>query len=110
LTPPGFAPIILQKEACSIKNNIRRETIKEITLTAKEATFRLSYEADGSGDYLIGLEAAVEGFRGHADGHIVGKDWLEFRNDLNKLEQDRKGKAHLGSALPEEFDIFSSSH
>jgi hypothetical protein len=46
-----------------------------------------------------------EGFSGHADGHVVGAAWQTFVRELTTLETERKGAAHLVSAMPGEFDL-----
>lgn len=67
--------------------------------------FRLTAVEDGSGDFLVSVEARSRGFSGHADGHVVGADWHSFVRQLSVLEAERKGEAHLISATPGEFDI-----
>jgi len=69
------------------------------------ASLELSCESDGSGDYLASLEVRVEGFVGHADGHIVGAEWTAFVKALCRLEEIRKGEARLESAIPGEFQL-----
>ena len=65
----------------------------------------VNWEAEGSGDYLVSVEAEVEGFKGHADGHVTGADLKAFAEGLAKLERSRKGKAVLTSAAPGEFEV-----
>ena len=65
----------------------------------------LNWDDDGGGDYLVSIEAEVEGFRGHADGHVTGADLRAFTDALKQLERSRKGKAVLASALEGEFDV-----
>jgi hypothetical protein len=76
-----------------------------ITLNAGESIMSLDWDDDGSGDYLVSIEAEAEGFKGHADGHVTGSDLRAFIASLEKLERSRKGKARLISALPGEFEV-----
>jgi hypothetical protein len=76
-----------------------------IRLSAKGARLSLSWAGDGSGDYLISIEAEAEGFKGHADGHVTGSDLRAFTEALEQLERSRKGKATLASAAPDEFEV-----
>ena len=79
--------------------------MKEIRFSGEKALFSLSAEPDGSGDFLVAVEAEVEGFSGHADGHVVGDHWKAFMESLRQLEKTRKGSALLESAAPGEFEV-----
>lgn len=70
-----------------------------------DSVFVLTAADDGSGDYLVSVEARAQGFSGHADGHVAGAEWHSFVRQLEVLERERKGAAHLISAMPGEFDI-----
>ncbi len=69
------------------------------------ASLELSCESDGAGDYLAALEVRVDGFSGHADGHVVGGEWDGFANDLRSLAQTCKGEARFESAIAGEFEL-----
>lgn len=69
-----------------------RQSVLEITATD-----------DGSGDFLVAIEAQSEGFSGHADGHVVGAEWHAFVRQLADLEAQRKGAARLSSAATGDF-------
>ena len=60
---------------------------------------------DGDGDFLVAIEASVDGFCGHADGHVVGLDFQTFARQCHALEEKRQGAAILGSALEGEFTL-----
>ena len=76
-----------------------------VTLTGEHAHFLLEWKEDGSGDFLVSIETEADDFRGHADGHVTGKDLRQFTGDLKRLEQSRNGKAQLISAAPGEFAV-----
>jgi hypothetical protein len=76
-----------------------------ITLQNGEALMSLNWDDDGSGDYLVSIEAEAEGFKGHADGHVTGADLRAFTDGLERLEHSRKGEAVLVSAATGEFKI-----
>ena len=69
------------------------------------ASLELSCNSDGSGDYLASIEVCVEGFSGHAEGHVVGADWTAFVKALRRLDEMRKGEARFESAIPGEFEL-----
>jgi hypothetical protein len=77
----------------------------KVSFTAEDAALLLEWSDDGSGDFLVSIEAQADGFCGHADGHVAGADLRRFTNDLERLEQSRKGKAQLVSAVPNEFEV-----
>lgn len=81
------------------------DVMTKIHLSAVEASFLLTSESDGSGDYLVAIDAKAYGFAGHADGHVVGAAWLGFCAELGALEKSRTGEAILESAMPGEFSI-----
>jgi hypothetical protein len=70
----------------------------------QESVLELTVTPDGSGDFLVAVEARSEGFCGHADGVVVGAAWGAFVQELGILEAERKGVARLISALGE-FDL-----
>lgn len=70
-----------------------------------ESSLGVCCAPDGCGDYLASIEVAVDGFSGHADGHVVGSEWLAFMDALARLEQTRKGEARFCSAFPGEFEV-----
>jgi hypothetical protein len=76
-----------------------------VSLSGEHANFLLEWKEDGSGDFLVSIEAEADDFRGHADGHVTGKDLRQFTGDLKRLDQARKGKAQLISAAPGEFEV-----
>src|SRR5688572_17672915 len=69
------------------------------------ALLDLTVSDEGSGDFLVAIEAQSEGFSGHADGHVVGAAWHVFVEQLAVLEAERKGSARLISAMPGEFEL-----
>jgi hypothetical protein len=71
----------------------------------KDSVLELIVTEDGSGDFLVAIEARSEGFSGHADGHVVGDAWRAFVRQLAILEAERKGTARLISVMPGEFDL-----
>ena len=71
----------------------------------KDSVLQLSATDDGSGDYLVAIEAQSGGFSGHADGHVTGAAWRGFVQELVALEAGWKGAARLISAIPGEFDL-----
>jgi len=75
------------------------------SLREGKSSLTLSSTPDGSRDYLVSVEAAVNGFSGHADGHVAGRDWETFMADLERLEQARQGKACLASAAEGDFEL-----
>jgi hypothetical protein len=83
--------------------------MKSLSLSADDASLLLTWECDGSGDYLVSVEAAADGFRGHADGHVVGSDFRTFADELKRLEQNRKGIARLASAASGIFELLIES-
>ena len=60
---------------------------------------------DGDGDFFVAVEASVDGFCGHADGHVAGSDFQTFAQQCRALEQARQGAATLSSALDGEFTL-----
>ena len=79
--------------------------MSSFSLSEGSASLKLLCEPDGDGDYLASIEVSVEGFTGHADGHIVGSDWRAFVDALRKLEKARIGEARVESAYPGEFEL-----
>jgi hypothetical protein len=77
----------------------------KVSFTGERATFLMEWNDDGGGDFLVSIEAEADGFCGHADGHVVGKDLRRFTSELERLEQSRRGKAQLSSAAPNEFQV-----
>ena len=77
----------------------------KVSLTADSAAILIDWHAEGSGDYVVSIEAEADGFRGHADGHAVGAAVREFVRGLIRLEQSRKGKAQLASVIQNEFQV-----
>lgn len=71
----------------------------EIRISATGASFLLTSESDGTDDYLVAIDAEADGFKGHADGHVVGAAWHGFCAALIALEQSREGEATLESAM-----------
>ena len=71
----------------------------------RDSLLLVSFLEDGSGDFLVSIEAHVDGFSGHADGHVAGAEWLQFVADLQQLAQSRKGAARVRSADPEGFEL-----
>jgi hypothetical protein len=71
----------------------------------KDSVLELVATDDGSGDFLVTIEAQIEGFCGHADGHVFGAAWHAFVRQLAALEAERKGAARLISAMPGDFDL-----
>ena len=82
-----------------------RQKMTSWSLQEGAASLSLTSESDGDGDYLVSLEVSVEGFTGHADGHVVGSDWVSFVAAVRKLEKARKGEARFESAIPGEFEL-----
>jgi hypothetical protein len=76
-----------------------------VSLTGEHAHFLLEWKEDGSGDFLVSIEADADDFRGHADGHVTGKDLRQFTGDLKRLDHSRKGKAQLRSAAAGDFEV-----
>lgn len=76
-----------------------------MTIREGESVLELKCQSDGSGDYLASIEVRVDGFAGHADGHIVGGEWTAFADALRTLEATRNGEARLASAMPGEFEL-----
>lgn len=62
---------------------------------------RWSYD----GDYYLSIEAKVQGFRGHADGHVSEGCFRKFFKDIKSLNEKRQGVADLESELPGEFEV-----
>jgi hypothetical protein len=77
----------------------------KVSLTGDHAYFLLEWKEDGSGDFLVSIEAEADDFRGHADGHVTGRDLRQFTGDLKRLDESRKGKAQLSSAAAGEFEV-----
>jgi hypothetical protein len=77
----------------------------KVSLTGEHAYFLLEWKEDGSGDFLVSIEVEADDFRGHADGHVTGKDFRQFAGDLKRLDQFRKGMAQLSSAAAGEFEV-----
>jgi hypothetical protein len=71
----------------------------------KDSVLELAVADDGSGDFLVAIEAQSEGFCGHANSHVVGAAWHAFVRQLAALDAERKGAARLISAMPGEFDL-----
>ncbi len=70
----------------------------------EDSVLQLAATKDGSGDFLVAIEAQSEGFSGHAEVTLEvqrGRRLLQ----LTTLEVERKGAAHLVSAMPGEFDL-----
>ena len=59
----------------------------------QDSVLQLTVTPDGSGDFLVAVEARSEGFSGHADGVVVGAAWGVFVPELGILEAKRKGVA-----------------
>jgi hypothetical protein len=70
-----------------------------------DSTLVLAATDDGDGDFLISVEVRSDGFSGHEDGVVVGPEWCSFVEQLGALETERKGSAHLLSAVSGEFDV-----
>ena len=70
-----------------------------------DSILQLTATEDGSGDFLVSVEAQSQGFSGHADGHVVGAAGHVFVRQLTVLEAQRKGAASLTSAMPGEFEL-----
>jgi hypothetical protein len=83
--------------------------MKTLSVSEGESLLALSFEDDGSGDFLVSIEVRTEQFAGHADGHVTGAGWLRFVADLRRLEQSHKGAARLVSASPGEFELTISA-
>jgi hypothetical protein len=77
----------------------------KVSFTGEKAVFLLHWTEDGSGDFLVSIEAEADDFRGHADGHVVGSDMRRFIEDLKRLDQSRNGKAQLSSVAQGEFKV-----
>jgi hypothetical protein len=60
---------------------------------------------DGDGDFLVAIEASVDGFSGHADGHVTSSDFKVFADQCRALEKNRQGVASFSSALEGEFTL-----
>lgn len=75
------------------------------SLEEGSASLELGCAPDGSGDYLVSLTVRVEGFSGHADGHVAGADWIAFVKAIRNLEETRKGEARFASVCPGEFEL-----
>jgi hypothetical protein len=77
----------------------------QMRIEEKDSVLELTVTEDGSGDFLVAVEAQSEGFAGHADGHVVGAAWHAFVGQLAMLEAERRGAARLISAMSGEFDL-----
>jgi hypothetical protein len=75
------------------------------SLEEGSASLKLTCESDADGGYLASIEASVDGFTGHADGHVAGRDLAAFVDALTRLEKSRKGEAKLESAASGEFEL-----
>ena len=60
---------------------------------------------DSDGNYLVAIEASVDGFCGHSDGHVAGSDFQTFAKQCRALEESRQGVASFSSALESEFTL-----
>ncbi len=79
--------------------------MNSFSVTEKGSSLLVTFDSDGSGDFLVSIEAKSGGFSGHADGHVVGADWQQFVGDLRRLEETRRGAARFASAIPGEFEL-----
>jgi hypothetical protein len=76
-----------------------------LTLGGEEALMSLDWDQQEDGDYLVTVEAEVEGFKGHADGHVTESDFKAFTEGLEQLERSRKGRTAVASPGPCEFEV-----
>src|SRR5262245_25794647 len=76
-----------------------------LTLGDGGAQMSLHWDQQEDGDYLVSVEAEVEGFKGHADGHVAESDFKAFATGLAELERSRKGKTAVASPGPCEFEV-----
>lgn len=70
------------------------------SLEEGSASLELGCAPDGSGDYLVSLTVRVEGFSGHADGHVAGADWIAFVKAIRNLEETRREKRDSPRYVP----------
>ena len=84
---------------------------KALVFFAERAWLRVNWTKEAkeeSGDYLLDIEVASHGFRGHAGGHVERQDFRSFIADLIRLEQTRKGAARFLSAAGD-FEVVIQS-
>jgi hypothetical protein len=74
-------------------------------VTAEKSSVIVRAHPDGDGNFLVAIEASVDGFGGHADGHVVGSDFRMFARQCRALEEKRQGVASFSSALEGEFTL-----
>ena len=71
-------------------------------ISTPSSSLALGWEFDG--DYLVSLEATVNGFKGHSSGHVEKQEFERFLNDIAQLNKTLKGHAEFSSVV---FDIFA---
>lgn len=72
-------------------------------LSTSENTLLVNWTFDG--DYLLVIEVKANGYSGHAGGHVIQKQFLDFKKDLKSLQQEKKGEATISSLVPGEFSL-----
>jgi hypothetical protein len=75
------------------------------SLQEGSSSVEIDCDRDDDGDFVVSIRASVEGFVGHAGGHVVGAEWTSFLDALRRLELTRKGEARFASAYPGEFEL-----
>jgi hypothetical protein len=59
----------------------------------------------GDGDILLNVTAEVSGFSAADQSWVTGPAWAGFLTDLARLETNRKGRATLLAASPEDLQL-----
>ncbi len=75
--------------------------MSRIEFSSSTGRFSLSWSFDG--DYYVNMSVRVQGFKGHADGHVAAGDFGQFAQSIVVLSETRKGEARFASVVPDAF-------